>query len=77
MQKQAIQYLKNQKEDALINVSFDVPVNHDPGFKYLFKYYGLKPQDIPEAHLWTISIPADKEPDKVRAVFGNVGVIRR
>lgn len=76
-QKQTVQYLKNQQQDKLINVSFDVPYNADAGYRYLFKYYDLKTRDIPEAHLWTILIPIDKEPGKAQAIFGKTAVIRR
>lgn len=76
-QKQAVLYIVNQKTDPIFNVSFDTPFNGDAGFRYLFKYYGRQPQDIPEGHLWTIAIPpeaAGVEPD---ATFGDIGIIRR
>lgn len=74
--KQAVEYLKNQKQDRVINVSFDMPYRDDAGFKYLFKYYNLNVKDTPEAHLWTITIPANKEPE-TDAVFSDIAVIRR
>jgi 4-amino-4-deoxy-L-arabinose transferase-like glycosyltransferase len=76
-QKQTVLYLKQQKEDSIINVSFDVPVNADAGFKYLFKYYNFYPQNRPEGHLWTISIPAKKDLIKSRVIFGNMEIIRK
>jgi 4-amino-4-deoxy-L-arabinose transferase-like glycosyltransferase len=76
-QKNVVKYLKNQTDDNLINVSYDVPYNYDVGFKYLIKYYRLNTKDAPEAHLWTISIPSNKEPNAYRAVFGSTGIIRR
>lgn len=75
-QKQAIEFLKNQKEDSQINVSFDVPYGDDAGMKYLLKYYQIEAMDTPDHHLWTISIPAGNSPD-LKASFGNIGIVRK
>jgi hypothetical protein len=76
-QTQAVSYIVNQKIDPIFNVSYSVPINEDMGYKYLFKYLGREPQDIPQGHLWTIVAPANSEDTKPLAVFGNIGVIRR
>lgn len=76
-QKQAVSYIISQNQNSLFNVSYSVPANADAGFRYLFKYEGRGPQDIPQAHLWTIVIPPDKEGVNPLAVFGNIGVIKR
>ena len=75
-QKQAIEYLVNQKEDSKINLSFDVPYSDDAGMKYLLKFYDLNVSDSPEYHLWTISIPA-RDAAGLKATFGNIAVIRK
>ncbi len=75
-QKAVVSFLKNQKEDEKINVSFTVPYNYDAGFKYLFKYYDLNVEDIPEAHLWTIYIPK-QEIKGLRFVSGDISLIRK
>jgi 4-amino-4-deoxy-L-arabinose transferase-like glycosyltransferase len=75
-QKEAVGYIVNQSMDPVFNVSYDVPVNEDAGYKYLFTYYGKEPQDVPEGHLWTIMVPYRNNVNTL-AVFGNIGVVRR
>lgn len=75
-QKAVVRYLKNQKEDEKLNVSFTLPYNYDAGFKYLFKYYNLSVDDVPEAHLWTIYIPK-QEIMGLRFVSGDIGLVRK
>ncbi len=75
--KEAVKYIVDQKIDKIFNVSYSVPVNGDPGFRFLFKYFGKEPQNIPEGHLWTIVIPANGENIPPVAVFGDIGIIRR
>lgn len=75
-QKAVVRYLKGQKEDEKINVSFTMPYNYDAGFKYLFKYYNLNVDDVPEAHLWTIYIPK-QEIIGLRFVSGDISLVRK
>ncbi len=75
--KEAVKYIVNQKIDPIFNVSYSVPLNSDVGFKYLFRFYGREPQNIPAGHLWTIVIPPDGENVPPLVSSGGVGVIRR
>lgn len=76
-QKQAVNYIVHQKVDPIFNVSYSTPVSEDSGYKYLFKFFGREPQNIPQGHLWTIVVPANSENVKPVATFGDIGVIRR
>lgn len=75
--RQAVRMIVDQDIDPIFNVSYSTAFNEDTGFRYLFKFYGKEPQDIPEGHLWTIAIPANSENVEPNAVFGDIGVIRR
>lgn len=75
--RQAVMVIANQELDPVFNVSYSTPYNEDTGFRYLFKFYGKEPIDIPEAHLWTIVIPKDSENIPPLYSFGDIGVIRR
>lgn len=76
-QKQVVLYIINQNLDPKFNVSFDTPANADAGFRYLFKYFKKEPENIPQAHLWTIVIPPTNTGKNPNAVFGDIGVVRR
>lgn len=75
--KQVVKYLVNQKIDPIFNISYSVPANADVGFKYLFKFFGREPQNIPAGHLWTIVIPPNSENVSPLVSFGGIGIIRR
>lgn len=76
-QLQAVSYVVDQKTDPIFNVSYSTPPNEDSGYKYLFKYLGREPQNIPQGHLWTIVVPTESENVKPLITFGDIGVIRR
>lgn len=54
--KAVVQYLVNQKQDQPFNLSYETDVLMNFGFDYLFNYYQNKPQNINEAHLYTLFI---------------------
>ncbi len=57
--KEIVEYLVNQKRDEVFNVSYELPLGWDNGFKYLFKYLGKQPQNIDEGHLYTVMLDQD------------------
>lgn len=73
-----VEYLVNQKEDQLFNVSYDLPLGMNTGYDYLFTYYKNKPQDIPAAHLYTIYLTSSLPPSG-QVVYTNsvIGLVRR
>jgi hypothetical protein len=54
--KNLVSYLINQKRDQFFNLSYDLPAGWNHGYSYLFKFYGKEPKNIPEAHLYTLSL---------------------
>lgn len=75
---EAVSYIANQKVDKEFNVSYDLPLGMNNGYKYLFSYLKKEPIDIPEAHLYSIYL-IDKTPLSGKTVYQNqmLGVIRR
>jgi len=68
-----VEYLVNQKRDEVFNVSYELPLGWDNGFKYLFKYLGKQPQNIDEGHLYTIML--DQDEDKSGETMARSGVL--
>ena len=76
--QQAVNYIIQQKQDKVFNVSYSIgPGYDDSGYRYLFQYAGIKPQNIPEGHLWSIVVPTNFENVPPLVSFGVIGVIRR
>lgn len=70
-------YLVNQAPDPFYNLNYSVLPGQEVGFNYLLGYYGKTPQNIPEGHLYTITIPADNENLILIKTFGDIGLARR
>lgn len=75
--KQVVKSIINHTGDTAYNVSYSVPMGQDNGFRYLFKYYGEKPQDIPGIPLWTVVIPPEGENVPPLETYGDIGIIKR
>ncbi|MDD4938180.1 MAG: hypothetical protein PHX34_04190 [Candidatus Shapirobacteria bacterium] len=52
--KAIVSYLINQKQDQPFNLSYETGVGLDFGFNYLFSYLNHLPQNVPNAHLYTL-----------------------
>ena len=52
--KAIVNYLINQKQDQPFNISYEIENGFDFGFEYLFNYYGNPPQNVNNAHLYTL-----------------------
>lgn len=75
--KEIVSYLVTQKTDPFFNVSYDLPLGTDNGYQYLFTYYKKEPQNIPQAHLYTISPIYDLPTGQLVYQSGNLAVVRR
>lgn len=65
-----------QKQDPIFNISFNLPLGENHGFRYLFKYFRHEPTDNETGHLYTISNSPAPE-DRVVFRSGALRVIRR
>ncbi len=77
VKKDTVQYLSYQTRDQPYNVSFDLPLGWHTGYNYLFSYYRNPPQEIPQAHLYSIYLLS--EPATGELVYENnpLGVVRK
>jgi len=73
-----VSYIVNQKRDTQFNVSYDLPLGMNSGYKYLFKYLGKEPTDTPDSHLYSIVL-LDKSAKTDDIVYRDqiLGVVRR
>lgn len=76
--KNLVTYLVNQSSDLIFNVSYDLPPGWNHGYSYLFNFYGREPQDIPQAHLYTI-FELSHRPEGGEIVYQHspLGILRR
>lgn len=66
--KAIVLYLINQKQDQPFNLSYETGIGFDFGFDYLFTYYGNRPQNSNNAHLYTLFLKSNI-PEKSNIIF--------
>jgi len=66
--KAVVQYLISQKQDQPYNLSYETGIGFNFGFDYLFDYYKNKPQNIDQAHLYTLFLD-NNVPNNSNVVF--------
>lgn len=71
-------YLVSQTQDNNFNLSYDLPIGFNSGYGYLFKYLGEVPQDIPEAHLYSVFLNSNP-PKSGQIVYADnvIGLVRK
>jgi len=74
---EAVSYIVNQKQDPVFNVSYDLPLGWDNGYSYLFSYFGKKPSNTPEGHLYSISLASNPSEGKIVYQNSTLSVIRK
>lgn len=72
------EYLVNQTQDKVFNLSYDLPLGFDSGYSYLFKYLGKEPQNLPEGHLYSIFLNSNP-PKSGQIVYSDnvIGLVRK
>jgi hypothetical protein len=72
------EYLVNQTQDKIFNLSYDLPLGFNSGYAYLFKYLGKEPQNIPQGHLYSVFLTS-KPPSTGQIVFTSnaLGLVRK
>jgi len=68
----AIKYLAQTAQGQEINIAFSTPLGRDTGYRYLLDYYKIRLSDKPEAPLYKIVVPPDRE--QVTTVVGDIGI---
>jgi len=65
---QAIQKLKTLVEGRIYNVSFDVPLGRDNGYRYLLEYYKIPPSKVDSDPLFQIRIPPKENDVEINGI---------
>lgn len=60
--KAIVDYLVNQQKDQPFNLSYETSVGFNFGFEYLFNYRGNSPQNVDNAHLYTLFLNSHYPP---------------
>jgi len=73
-----VKYLVSQTQDNKFNLSYDLPIGFNSGYGYLFKYLGKEPQNIPEAHLYSVYLNSST-PKSGQIVYSDnvIGLVRK
>ncbi|HEX9008126.1 MAG TPA: hypothetical protein VF837_02590, partial [Patescibacteria group bacterium] len=75
--REIVEYLSKQQRDPIFNVSYNLGIGLDTGFKYIFKYYKREPQNRPEGHLYTVVFVPTGEKGELVFQDRRLGLVRK
>ncbi len=75
--RKIVEYMVNQKNDEVFNISYDLGSGMDTGYNYLFRFYEKKPENSEKGHLYTVVLTKEVDENEILVKSNNIGVVRR